>query len=416
MNVLIVHQFFLDENDVGGSRMNELSKVVAGRGHNVSVIAGGVHYATGKPYPYLDGKKWVRRNIADNVDLTRVRVSSQYNKSFFGRLKAYTEFAYRASTRVLKEKKIDVAITTSPPLFVGSPGKVASLFKKAKWVFEVRDLWPEFAITTGVLNSKSIIKWAYKYEKSVYRRCDKLVLLTPAFEKDVKSRYDFLNGKTEVITNAADFGYIWPDEEMRLAKRKELGLQDKVVFMYTGAHGLANGLEQVVETATRLRNNTSIHFALVGGGMMKEKLKSKVKTLDLKNIIFIDPVPKERINEYLNAADVCMSILMPNKSFEKVYPNKVFDYMACAKPVLNNIKGQTEELINIAGCGITVQPGNTDEFARAVQELASSNRLKELGSNGFQHVKHNFDRIVIMNRYADLLENLVRGATNESPR
>ena len=169
-------------------------------------------------------------------------------------------------------------------------------------------------------------------------------------------------------TIAADFGYVWPDKEMRLAKRKELGLQDKVVFMYTGAHGLANGLDQVIETAARLRNNTSIHFALVGEGMMKEELKSKVKTLNLKNITLIDPVPKERINEYLNAADVCMSILMPNKSFEKVYPNKVFDYMACAKPILNNIKGQTEELINLAGCGITVQPGNSDEFARAVQE------------------------------------------------
>lgn len=406
---MIVHQYFLDPGDIGGSRMNQLAIIAAERGHKVTVIAGGVNYSTGKPYDYMRSKKWVLKKHAPNIDLIRVRVSERYNKSFLGRLKGYLDFSLRASTRVLKLEKHDVIITTSPPLFVGLPGRVTAFFKESKWIFEVRDLWPEFAVTTGVLKNKLLIRLAYLYEKSVYKKCDGLVVLTPAFKKDIIERYPHLEKKIQIFTNAADFNYIHPDQELRNKTRKKLNLEGKIIFMYTGAHGLANGLDQVIKAATLLKKHKNVTFALIGDGMMKQKLINETKKEKLENVIFFNPVPKEEINAYLNAADVCMSILMPNKSFQKVYPNKVFDYMACAKPILNNIIGQTSELIEKAKCGINVEPKHPRDLAKAVLKLANRKDLEDLGRNGHEYVRKNFDRMKIMNEYIDYVENLVRG-------
>lgn len=406
---MIIHQYFLDPGDIGGSRMNQLAIIAAERGHKVTVIAGGVNYCTGRPYDYMKNKKCILRRYAPNIDLIRVKVSERYNKSFFGRLKGYLDFSLRASIRALKLEKHDVIISTSPPLFVGLPGRITAFFKKSKWIFEVRDLWPEFAVTTGVLKNKFLIKLAYLYEKSVYKKCDGLVVLTPAFKKDIVERYSYLEKKIKIFTNAADFDYIHPDQELRNKTRKKLGLEGKIVFMYTGAHGLANGLDQIIEAATLIKAHKNIVFALIGDGMMKQELMSEARKRRLENVLFLDPVSKEEINAYLNAADVCMSILMPNRSFQKVYPNKVFDYMACAKPILNNIIGQTSELIEKAKCGVNIEPEHVQNLAKTVLELAKRKDLEDLGRNGYGYVKKNFDRVKIMNEYIDYVENLVGG-------
>ncbi|SHF10425.1 Glycosyltransferase involved in cell wall bisynthesis [Marinitoga hydrogenitolerans DSM 16785] len=404
MKILIIHAYFLDENDFGGSRMNELVKVLKNRGHDITVISSGINYSTGKSYSYVK-KMFNNRKIYDSVDLIRVKISDSYNKSFLGRLKAYTEFTYKTTGKILSFKKQDVVITTSPPLFVGTPGLYAKRFKKSKWIFEVRDLWPEFAETTGVIKNKKILKYSYNYERKMYYKSDGVVVLTPAFKRDIISRYPKLENKIKVFTNAADFDSVYFDKEARERIRKKYNLKNKKVFIYTGAHGLANGLWQIIEVAKRIQDKKVV-FMLVGDGMKKQELIDEAKRYDLKNILFIPPVSKKDIKDYISAADYGISVLIPNKSFEKIYPNKVFDYMSCERPILNIIKGQTAELIKKSKCGVTAEPGDIEDIINKIYDLLEKDEKENLGENGYNYVKKNFDRKIIMNNYVDYIESI----------
>ena len=184
MRILLIHQYFLEKDEGGGSRFNEMTQVWANQGHNITVLAGMVHYATGKKADRYKGKfTYEDQQFYNNVDVVRCHVSESYNVSFTGRLWAYFSFVFSSIyAGVFKTKgKFDVILVTSPPLFVGITAYVLSRLKRIPFVFEVRDLWPESAIDTGVLKSGMIIRFAYWFEKFMYKKAKLINVLTPAF-------------------------------------------------------------------------------------------------------------------------------------------------------------------------------------------------------------------------------------------
>jgi glycosyltransferase involved in cell wall biosynthesis len=404
LKILIVHQFFLDEDDPGGSRMNEFANYLSNKGETVTVLAGSYNYLSNENYPYIT-KTYNYKKIYKNVNLIRVKIGAGHNKTFFKRLFNFFEFTIKGSWKVLFMKKHDVVITTSPPLFVGTIGRVAKIFKRSKWIFEVRDLWPEFAETSGVITNKYLLDISYKYEKRMYKKSDKISVLTPSFKNDIIKRYGISESKIKIFTNGADFEKVYFSQEGRKEIRERYNFKDKIVFMYTGAHGLANGLYQIIEIAKNFKNNTKILFVLIGDGMMKHALVQKKEEYNLDNVLFIDPVGKNLIYKYLSACDVAISILLPNKSFEKIYPNKVFDYMSCKRPIINLIPGQTAELINQARCGLNVTPGDIEDFKNKILQISESD-LNFLGQNGFNYVKEYFNRKTIMEDYYNFIKSL----------
>ena len=209
MRILLIHQYFLEKNDGGGSRFNEMTKTWSENNNKITVLAGMVHYATGKKEARYKGKfTYSDREFYKNVDVLRCHVSESYNSSFLGRLWAYFSFVFSSIyAGLFKTKgKYDVILVTSPPLFVGITAYFLSLVKRIPFVFEVRDLWPESAIDTGVLQNKWIIRFAYWFETFIYRKAKLINVLTPAFkakliEKGVPenkiifipSHYSFIN-------------------------------------------------------------------------------------------------------------------------------------------------------------------------------------------------------------------------------
>ena len=172
----------MEDNDGGGSRWNEMSRFWQASGHQVAVLAGMVHYMGHRPTKY-NGKYFNRSTNQDGVDVIRCHVSESYNKSFVGRLWAYFSFTFSSIWGGLRyaRSNYDIIVVTSPPLFVGITAYVLSLFKRIPFVFEIRDLWPESAIDTGVLANDVLIKFAYWFEKLMYRKARLINVLTPAF-------------------------------------------------------------------------------------------------------------------------------------------------------------------------------------------------------------------------------------------
>jgi glycosyltransferase involved in cell wall biosynthesis len=291
---------------------------------------------------------------------------------------------------------------------VGITAYVLSLLKCTPFVFEIRDLWPESAIDTRILTSGILIKFAYWFEKFMYKKARLLNVLTPAFREKLITQKGVPSEKIIFIPNAADFSL---SEELLTgldvpAFRKEHDLEGKFIVTYVGAHGVANHLVQVLDTAELLQD-TNVLFLFIGDGMLKKELKEEAQRRQLSNVRFIDSVPKKEVFKYILASDAGTSVLKKVDTFKTIYSNKTFDYMSCQKPILMAIDGVSRQLVEEAQAGLYVEPENADDFAEKIRfYLQNPNLVKQHGLNGYLYAKANFDRKVLAKRYLDFLKQV----------
>ncbi len=407
MKIILFHQYFLGKNDPGGSRWNQLTKYFTKDGNfTIDVMAGNIHYATGKQ---IGENRWYNKEqISKDIRVHRTWTYAGYNTNFFGRLMGYFSYMFSSFWKSLFLERPDFIIVTSPSLFVGISALMLSKIKHVPFVFEVRDLWPESAVATGVLTNKYLIGILYYLEKKLYKNAKKIVVLTPAFKKNIKKRFPEYRDKIEIITNAADFDLMKPSIRDNWVREK-YGWRDKTVFSYFGTHGLANDLMQVIEVAKKLKTNQNVLFAFIGDGMQKSLLKEKANVYKLDNVQFINSVSKNQVGDFINASDVCMAILKKTDTFKTVYPNKVFDYMSCKKPCLVTIDGITRVLIEDAKCGYFSEPENIEAFCDLVGKFLSKSdeEMQKMGESGYRYVCKKFDRKELSKKYLNLLNKII---------
>jgi len=410
MRILLLHQYYLEDDDHGGSRWNEITKQWVENGHHVQVIAGMMHYNSSEKRTEYKGK-WFKKKKQGAIEVMRCHVSETYNSNFIGRLWAYFSFVFSSLWAGLFKVggKYDVIIVSSPPLFIGISGYLISLFKRTPFVFEIRDLWPESAIDTGVVTNGLIIKLAYALEKFIYKKATLINVLTPAFRNTLIEKKGINPEKIIFIPNAADFTL--SDDLLKGFNvnqfKKEHDLEGKFVITYVGAHGVANHLDQVLETG-KLLEDTQVLFLLIGDGMEKKRLIDLAKSTNVHNVRFINPVPKAEVFKYILASDMGASVLKNVETFKTVYSNKTFDYMSCKKPILMAIDGVSRDLVEEAHAGVFVEPENPKDFALKIKDYLS-NPEKGIyeGENGYIYAKENFDRIVLANKYIDLIQKKI---------
>lgn len=410
MKVLLIHQYFLEEDDPGGSRFNELTKIWTEAGNDVTVLAGMVHYNKHQKREEYKGQ-YFKKQQQGNVVVWRCHVSESYNKNFLGRLWGYFSFMLSAIwAGLFKDKeKHDVILVTSPPLFVGITAYVISRIKRIPYVFEVRDLWPESAIDTGVLTNKWIIKLAFWVESFLYKKSILINVLTPAFRNHLINKKNISPEKIIFIPNAADFSL----SDNLLHKfdvkkfRSELDLDDKFVITYVGAHGVANHLDQVLDVAETMVDTPTV-FLLIGDGMCKQALIDEANRRNIKNVRFLPSVAKAEVFKYILASDMGASILKKVDAFKTVYSNKTFDYMACKKPILMAIDGVSRKLVEDADAGAYVEPENIESYNTVIRKyMKDAELLNRQGENGYNYAKNNFDRLILAKKYAGFLDEIL---------
>lgn len=410
MRILLIHQMFLEDDDPGGSRFNEFTKHWASQGHEVTVLAGMIHYNKTEKRQEYKGKYFVNKQQA-NVNVWRCHISEAYNKNFLGRLWGYFSFMFSSfwCGFFKVNQKFDIILVTSPPLFVGITAYLLSRLKGIPFLFEIRDLWPESAIDTGILKNKLIIKLAFAVEKLVYKKAKLINVLTPAFRQHLVEKKGIDIEKIIFIPNAADFGL----SESLLQNfdatgfRKNLGVDDKFIITYVGAHGVANHLDQILKVAKKLED-TNVLFWLIGEGMEKQRLMKEATKHEVFNVHFLPSVPKKEVFKYILASNMGASVLKKVDTFKTVYSNKSFDYMACKKPILMAIDGVSRQLVEQADAGKYVEPENVEEIERAVRfYLSNPEVLKQQGENGYTFAQQNFDRTVLANKYIQYLQKLI---------
>ena len=399
MNILYFHQHFSTPKGSAGIRSYAMAQTLIENGHQVTMVCGSFGAGkTGLTQPFVKG---MRRGIVDGIDIIEFELSYSNKLSFVKRINLFLSFAFKSIGVALKEPS-DVVFATTTPLTAGIPGIFAKWFKRKPFVFEVRDLWPELPKAMGVIKNPVVLGLMSALEWLSYRSADRLVGLSPGIVEGIAKRGVPVE-KIASIPNGCDLDIFSTGNQVQW--RPEGVTKSDLMAIFTGTHGLANGLDALIDVAVELkkRGRKDIKIVLVGDGMKKKSLQEKAQQLDLDNIIFHDPVNKEKLAGLMSSADIGLQVLANIPAFYYgTSPNKFFDYISAGLPVLNNYPGWLAELISEKKCGFAVEPENSEKFADALEYSAEHrDELKEMGRNAYQLACDQFDRKELAQQFSD---------------
>ena len=400
-HVVLIHQAFAGPEQPGGTRHYELGTHLVRNGHRFTVVASDLSYLSGQRVTKEQGiEEWV-----DGIRVFRAYTHHNLHKSFVWRVIAFFSFAAASIRPALSAGDVDVVYGTTPPIFQAVSAWIVSVLRRRPFLLEVRDLWPEFAIDMGILRNPVLIKLSRVLEKFLYRRATHLLVNSPAYRNYLIGK-GVPPAKITLISNGVDpemFDPGSPGKEVR----QQFGLQDKFVVCYAGALGMANDINTVIEAAVQVRDRKEIHFLLVGDGKERPNLERRVGELKLENVTFTGTQPKQKMKEFLAAADACLAILQDIPMFRTTYPNKVFDYMAAGKPTVLAIDGVIREVIEAAGGGLYVPPGNAQALAHAICALNEDrSTAASMGRAAREYVSRHFNRSDQAEQLLDLVSKL----------
>lgn len=367
MKVIYLCQHFPPETGAPQIRVYEVSKELIRRGHQVEVITAFPHHPAGIIPDEYKGMFYMKEDW-DGIPVHRSWIYPSPKGSFWKRLASYFSFTFSAFYSIFKSKKTDVIICNSPPLFLGITGYIGAKLKRAKFVFNVADIWPESAVELGLVKNKQFIKLAEMLERFLYKKSWKIATATDGIKdymvrkgKDEKDVFLLPNG-----VNTHDFNIRPKDTELI----QKIGLEGKKIFMYAGTLGYAQGLDSVLEAAALLKDgHPDIHFLFVGDGQEREKLLKMKEDLNLTNVTFYGAVPLKEMPSMFSIADYSIVSLRDIDLFKGARPSKIFPAISSGVPVIYCGSGESAAILEDYNCGRIAPPENPEGIAKTIAEV-----------------------------------------------
>ena len=405
MRILFFSHYYPPEVNAPASRTSEHCRAWVKAGHDVTVITCAPNHPSGKLHPGY-ANKWRQSETIDGVRVVRVWTYLAANEGFLRRTLNYVSYMLTATLAAWRETKPDVVVSTSPQFFCGLAGLLARASRRVPWVLEIRDLWPESIVTVGAMKKGLAVRMLERIEALAYRRANHIVCVTDSFVTHIAARGGA--GKITVIKNGADLS-LFKREPSAADIKARYGLGGRFVAAYVGTHGMAHGLDTVLDAAVLLKDDPRIGFLLVGDGAERGRLVERARSLGLDNVRIVGQLPKASMPAVWTATDASLIHLRRDPLFRTVLPSKMFEAMAMRCPIVLGVEGEAKELLDAAGAGIAMTPGSAAELAAAVVRLAGDKALCDsLGASGEAFVRVNFDRARLAARYVDLLGEVAR--------
>lgn len=381
MRILFVSDNFPPESNAPASRLYEHARHWVRAGHEVTVITCAPNFPEGRVYPGY-ANRWRQTESVDGIRVVRVKTYMTANEGVLRRTLDYASFMCASVAAGVLERRPDVVVATSPQFFAGLGGLALSRLLQAPFVFEVRDLWPASIVAVGAMRDGRLIAALERLELSLYRSARALVVVTAAFRQHIADR-GIPADKIHVIPNGADLSWCAPRarDPVFIAEQR---LEDRFVVGYIGTHGMAHGLERVLDAAELLRDSPEVAFFFAGGGAERVALEKSVARRGLGGVRLVPRQPKERMPALWSACDLTLIPLRDDPVFAGVVPSKLFEAMAHGVPVLMSVpEGEATALVREQGCGVIIPPEDPAALAAAIRTLSRSpERLAELGARG----------------------------------
>ncbi|WRH76547.1 MAG: glycosyltransferase family 4 protein [Sphingobium sp.] len=405
MHILFLTDNFAPEVNAPASRTFEHCREWVKAGQKVTVVTCAPNFPKGQVFAGYKNRLWQTEDI-DGIRVIRVWTYITRNEGFAKRILDYLSFMVMAFLASLFIRRVDVVIGTSPQFFTACAAYAVSVAKRRPWVFELRDIWPESIRAVGAMKKERFLDLLEKVELFLYRRATIIISVTHAFRQNLIGRG--IDGtKIHVVTNGVDgsrFSPIPKDQELL----EELGLQEAFVAGYIGTHGLAHGLDTLLDAAHLLANSEHcdrIRILMLGDGAHRQKLEARARTERLRNVIFLDSVSKEQVARYWSILDTSIIHLRRSELFTTVIPSKMFECMGMAIPILHGVEGESAEIVRKHDIGLTFEPENHVELTERLKQLHDDqDTRKRLAHNGPLAAKH-YDRKVLARRMLAIIDN-----------
>jgi glycosyltransferase involved in cell wall biosynthesis len=405
MKILLINQAFVSPDEPGHTRHFEMAQYLRARGHEFVIVASDLNYQTGQRTVERTGL--FAEQMIDGVRILRAYIFPALHRSYFWRIISFLSFMFTSVWTAFTVKNVDIVMGTTPPIFQAVSAWFVALIRRKPFLLEVRDLWPEFGVSMGVLKNPIVIALARWLENFLYARATHILVNSPAYKEYMLGK-GVSENKITYIPYGTDVDMFNPDLDGSPV-RKKLGLENKFVVLYAGALGQANDIDTILHAAERLNHESQIRFVLFGDGKERARLESESKRMNLTNVIFAGVCPKKEMPLVIASSDVCLAILQDVPMFRTTYPNKVFDYMAASRGTVLVIDGVVREVIESSGGGVFVSPGNEEQLAKTILELLNDpQRVKQMGLNARAYLVKHLDRRDKLNETLALLENLVK--------
>ena len=404
MRILLLTQWFDPEPTFKGLAF---AQALSAAGHDVEVITGFPNYPGGRIYPGYK-LRWLAREVIDGIRINRVPLYPSHDSSAIGRVLNYLSFAAASCLcGVFGARRPDVIYTYHPPLTTALSGLVIALLRRAPMVMDIQDLWPDTLRATGMIRSSAVLGLVRRICGFVYARCTALAVLSPGFKRALVEG-GVPAGKIEVIYN-------WCDERALAlgAENVEVpaAMKGRFNIVFAGTMGKAQALDAVLTAATKVAlTDARVQFVFVGGGIEVERLKARVASQAIGNVMFLPRMPMNEVGIVLHAADALLVHLKDDPLFAITVPSKTQAYMAVGRPVIMAVRGDAAELIERSGGGLTAAPEDADSIADAALRLAAMSPADRaaMGGRAARYYSEHMALRIGARQFEDLFLRVVR--------
>jgi glycosyltransferase involved in cell wall biosynthesis len=406
MRILFLSQYFPPEPGAPAARVSELARSWARAGNEVTVLTAMPNHPTGVVPPEYRGRALVRERW-HGVDVLRTWIYAAPNKGRVRRSLAYASYAASATLwGQMHTRAPDVVIATSPQLLCACAGAVAARAHGVPFVFEVRDLWPESIVAVGALPAgHPVVRALTRVEEALYAAARAVVVVTDSFRVRLAER-GVPADKLHVVKNGADLARFLPLPR-DTALRSTLGWQDKLVVGYVGTHGMAHGLDAVLDVAKRMAIDERLRFLFVGEGAERARLEARARAEGIDNARFLGAVPRDRMTEVYATLDLALVTLRRTELFTTVLPSKIFEIAAMERPMIVSVDGEARAVVEASGGGVFVPPEDVSAMSEAIAQLAQDPAARErMGRAARAFVVREFDREALARSYLQVLERV----------
>ena len=409
MKILIVSQYFWPEN----FRINDFIPELIGKGYEVSILTGKPNYPSGKFFSEFLKKPFSFSNYM-GADIYRVPIVPRGSNTFqlFLNYLSFVITGTLIGAWKLRKLKPDLIFVYEPsPVTVGIPAVVIGKLKKAPVVFWALDLWPETLQAVGGIQSKSVLWGIEKMVRFIYNNCTLVLGQSKSFVKSIQSHCDYPQ-RVQYFPSWAEKLHTAKNTSAKFFAPEIEKNDESFNILFAGNIADAQDMPAVLNAAELLRNHKPIKWIIVGDGRRFEWLKSQVKKRQLEeHFIILGRFPLERMPSFFAHADALLVSLKKDPVFSLTIPAKLQTYLMTGIPILGMLDGEGSKIIEESNAGISSSASDSESLAAAAIKMSmlSSKERNQLGQNGIEYSRKEFDRSILMGK----LENFFISAIND---
>jgi glycosyltransferase involved in cell wall biosynthesis len=369
LHILFLTDNFPPESNAPASRTFEHCREWVRAGHGVTVITCAPNFPKGNLFDGYRNLLWQQEQM-DGILVIRVWSYITANEGFVKRILDYQSFMVSAILAALFVRRVDLVVGTSPQFFTACAAYVVSRMKHIPFVFELRDMWPESIKAVGAMKDSAAIRYLERVEMFLYRKASRIVTVTHAF-CDTLIRRGIDGSKIDVVTNGVDLSHFAPQaKDQQLVE--QLGLQGMFVAGYIGTHGMAHALETLLDAAAALQQTPgaeNVRLLFLGDGARKAAIASQAQAMGLRNVLFLESVPKGQVVRYWSVLDVSIIHLRKTELFTTVIPSKLFECMGMGLPVLHGVAGESADIVRREQVGEVFESENAQQLVAGLLRM-----------------------------------------------